>query len=407
MKDRFFLALGIILVATYVVVFSNTFFFESKFSMMERGLGILAISLFYKLLVNSPSPIKVPTFMAALVIVSGLSIFAFLQSYRIEDFIGYAAAFLSAVVFVSIFELKILINSISLGFALIMIWSFTLLFTDPASWNTYGQFQGPFVHYNLLGFAMLLSIPSFLFVRTPLRLLTLLLRISLIFGALSLILLSASRTSLIALIAVLIAYISWHTYQRNKAIGLSFLLFSFVSFVLILLNANQVLLILGKDDTLSSRTLIWNSLSDHLTDSPLIGFGWSRLFTPESPIATIASSETGFFVSHSHNDLLHWYVTTGIFGALLIVANVLFISILALRSLRPTNFWPLWVLLVVLALIVTGTTEISTFQLQGWYVLSLISAVAVNEFYRSDQNKKNRFILTIPSSRSIKLENSN
>lgn len=384
-------AIGIFLAGATVVVLSNSTYFESRFSMMERGLACLVVALVYKQFAGSNKPVYVPAVLLSLTFIAGISILNFLQIYRIEDFIGYVATFLTATIYVSLFDTKFLINSIATGFAMLVLWSLLLLDSGGASWNQYGQYQGPFVHYNILGFTMLLAIPCFLFLRTTNFLVTLVLRFSLLTTAGFLIYLSESRTSQISALAVLIAYIIWFSFTKSKILGWVLISASSIFSLALVANSSMILSLLGKDDSLSGRTKIWESLFEHLGDMPLTGFGWSRLFTPDSPISAIASSETGFFVSHSHNDLLHWYITTGLVGALLVVLNVLVILFLTLKPIAQKQHWAAWVLISTLALTVSGITEISSFQVQGWFVLALVSTMAVKEFLKLE-NRTNLFI---------------
>lgn len=377
--------LALLLSATTVVVLSNTTYFESKFSMMERGLACLAVALIFMWFTANHKPIFLPTFLVGLTIVSGMSIANYLQIYRVQDFIGYASAFLTAAIYISILDKKLLINSIAAGFSILVTWSLVLIGNGTESWNLYGQYQGPFVHYNILGFTMLLAIPSFLFIKTQNLAFTFALRLSLLSCAVYLIDISESRTSFVSAIIVIAAYLIWLSFTKSQILGWVLVGLSLVLSVALLLNSSSILKLLGKDNSLTGRTKIWESLLEHFGDRPLTGFGWSRLFTPDSPISSIASSETGFFVSHSHNDLLHWYITTGTLGALFVISNIFVTVFLALKSPSRKSYWGAWVLISILALTISGTTEISSFQVQGWYVLSLISVIAVKEAYNQEK----------------------
>lgn len=384
-------ALGIFLAGATVVVLSNTTYFESRFSMMERGLACLSIALIYKFIARANKPIYIPTILLVLTLVSGISIINYLQIYRIEDLVGYAAAFLTATIYVSLFDATLLINSISAGFAALVCWSLLLLNSGEASWNQYGQYQGPFVHYNILGFTMLLALPCFLFIKTSNVLTTLFLRMSLLPAAGYLIFLSESRTSQISAIAVLVSYVIWFAFMKNKIYGWILIAACSIITIALLVNSSVILSLLGKDDSLSGRTKIWEALISHFWDKPITGFGWSRLFTPDSPVSAIASSETGFFVSHSHNDLLHWYITTGLIGAVLVILNLVVIIYLVRSPISKKQPWAAWALISTLALIFSGVTEISSFQVQGWFVLSLVSTMTVKEYLIS-KTRTNRFV---------------
>lgn len=397
-SQNWLLALGILLIGLTVVALSSTTYFEVKFSIMERGLACLGIALLFKQIISPETSVRISALMLGLVAASGISILGYLQLYRVQDLIGYGAAFLTVATYVSIFKFPTIIRGMAAGYTLLMCWTYIMMFGEETAWNTYGQLQGPFVHYNVLGFAMVIALPIFLFMDFNNKVLTFTIRTILVVSALNLVILSESRTSLISAIVVLFVYAIWGMFKLKTVAGWISLSFGSLAFIYLLTNTSSLISALGKDETLTGRTEIWKNLIGHIGDRPITGFGWSRLFTPDTPISTIASENIGFFVSHSHNDLLHWYVTTGLLGTLLLILNFVLIITISLKLMHSSSSpAPFWILLALISLIISGISEISAFQIQGWVMLSLVSSMAVKIGAESSLKIQRGFSFTIPN----------
>ena len=138
--------------------------------------------------------------------------------------------------------------------------------------------------------------------------------------AVVLLLLSQSKTSLVAMMlgAMAIGFI-W-VVQRGPALGVA-ALWAAVSGVLVLgafiLFASDVFFqLLGKDATFTGRTKIWGAVMRQIQERPWTGFGYAAVWGDTSgrgPFAWIVK-EAGFTPEHAHNSWLEQWLGLGFVG---------------------------------------------------------------------------------------------
>ncbi|BCJ58252.1 O-antigen ligase family protein [Micromonospora endophytica] len=156
-----------------------------------------------------------------------------------------------------------------------------------------GLLAGPYLHSNVLGLALALSLPFACYLRRPAARWACL---ALILGAL---VWTGSRTSQLAAGVVLLAYLlmrllrgrSWPASALVAAGGLLVI---------------AVPLITTDPDSFSKRGQIWSALLDRWSDSPL--FGWGPKIFQNSTLA----AELGGQFNHGHNIMVHLLVVGGL-----------------------------------------------------------------------------------------------
>lgn len=386
--------LGILLIAYIFVSSSNTVYFETHFSLLDRGLIAFTLSLIWRLFFVTEKIIVIPIPLLVLIFAMGISITQFLQWYIAQDFIGMVAIAISSMLLVSAMSMNDISKGLSIGVAIISLWIFGyLVLLSEISFSASGQLIGPFSHWNSLALSLLLGLPAIISIKLSNKLIAFLLKLiflSLIFWE---IVLSDSKTSLICFcIVVTIWFILWvSTKSRTLAIavGLSAMTLVFVAFV----NSGIVLAFLGKNTNLTGRTEIWGSLMSRSSDKFLFGHGWARLFPQDSPVFSQLFTDTGFVAFHSHNDLLQWYVTCGILGLLSIglVMSLLFIA--GIKSFIQNK--DLLFILSAIAFAISGITEIASFTSQGWFIMTVIfccSSIFLEQQSRGRTTKLNFMI---------------
>lgn len=381
---------GIALIAFSFVVLSNTHYFESTYSLMERGFFLLSLALLWRLLFFKSGVIPVSLPLVLLVLVMGLSVTQFLQSYIAQDFIGAAAVAMMTVVYASALTLNNVVRSIAIGGAILGLWSLWELFFSPlTSWAEIDKFIGPYTHWNSLGLSLLLGVAAIVSAKfSETTWLDFLLRL----GALTIvgipIYLSQSRNSWVTFVLVVIAgFILW-VYRMNKKAFVGVLVVALGILAVTLFNSQWVLNLLQKDSSISGRTGIWQAASHHIWDKPWLGYGWSRLFPPDSIIGGYITTESQIPANHSHNDLLNWYLTTGVFGLLLVVVLYFTVVRSGILALEQHVLGASWLLIGAIQLITSGLIEITSFQLQGWFIFCLLSSTAAAWFVK-ERNKRN------------------
>lgn len=380
---------GIALTAISFVVFSNALYLEAQYSLMERGFFILSLTLLWRLLFFKSGVITVSIPLILLVLVMGLSVTQFLQSYIAQDFIGAAAVSTSTVILASSMKLNDVAHGIAFGGITLAVLSLGTLWLSPeTSWAPEGKFIGIYSHWNSLGLSLLLGVAAIIGAQfTSKSWLNLLIKLSGLIVVGLPIYLSNSKNSWVTFMCLVIAGIILWIYKFNKLIFAASLALTASFVVFAYFNSAWLLSLLEKDSSISGRTGIWQAAMNHIGDRPWLGYGWARIFPPDSIIGGYITTESQIPAFHSHNDFLNWYLTTGVFGLLLVL--VLYVTILrsGFLSVRKQITGSAWLLVGALELLISGLVEVSSFQLQGWFVFSLLVSTAA-VWISQDKNRK-------------------
>lgn len=380
---------GIALTVISFVVFSNALYFEAQYSLMERGFFILSLTLLWRLLFFKSGVITVSIPLILLVLVMGLSVTQFLQSYIAQDFIGAAAVSTSAVILASSLKLNDVARGIAFGGITLAVLSLGTLWLSPeTSWAPEGKFIGIYSHWNSLGLSLLLGVAAIIGAQfTSKSWLNLLIKLSGLIVVGLPIYLSNSKNSWVTFMCLVITGIILWIYKFNKLIFAASIALTAGFLVFAYFNSAWLLSLLEKDSSISGRTGIWQAAMNHIGDRPWLGFGWARIFPPDSIIGGYITTESQIPAFHSHNDFLNWYLTTGVFGLLLVL--VLYVTILrsGFLSLRKHITGSAWLLVGALELLISGLVEVSSFQLQGWFVFSLLVSTAA-VWISQDKNRR-------------------
>ena len=241
------------------------------------------------------------------------------------------------------YMIKDVVKILSVSFTIIIIFSLMSLFiiTDYAMHNNYwdhyyGSWRGVFVNKNHLGRIMSLSILCWFFLlgckKNKL--------IYMLGFILSFILLikSNSITGFLGFISIIIVSFVYRLIKIRFNIKINNLKFNFtsflpiVSFIIILLNAcyfffEDIIILLGRDSTLSNRTLIWFSCLQMILKAPFLGYGygafWMGYQGPSGDMLKYYNSILEWVVPHAHNGLIDIALQLGIVGVLLFLLVLL------------------------------------------------------------------------------------
>ncbi len=110
---------------------------------------------------------------------------------------------------------------------------------------------------------------------------------------------------------------------------------------------------LGKDPTMSGRTVLWHSSIIEIQQRPWLGHGFAGFWTEDNPAAMgIGESlSPGFYAHSAHNGFLNIALDVGWVGLGLFLIGFLSTWILALKyaygAKSPEAFWPFAVILLV------------------------------------------------------------
>jgi O-antigen ligase len=117
--------------------------------------------------------------------------------------------------------------------------------------------------------------------------------------------------------------------------------------------------LLGKDPTLTGRTILWQYVWAYIYQQPVLGWGLSGFWTPANPAYEQISTAVGWTVPEAHNGLLEMLLEVGVIGTVFLFFLWGRNAVLGLRCLRTQAARNLGIsaLLCCGALIVFGVSE--------------------------------------------------
>jgi exopolysaccharide production protein ExoQ len=264
-----------------------------------------------------------------------------------------------------------------------IVYSLFLGAVDP-----FGSWKGGFPHKNNLGAAMVILFYTCLILfssgwRRWLSGPTMI-------AALGLVVLSRSGTSVVLLVAALAILV----LQRSKALprlirfGLGFVCFA--GLCLFLLSApadpeaifNAGLEALGKDSSLTGRTVLWDYGWRAFMENPWLGLGFKAYFGSSETSATLVQDIVEQDLPYLHNNFLEVAVGLGIVGEILFIAGLVFAGWrLATRSFTSDEPFSAWPLVFFGTTLLTCITENPLFYNHSLVQLLMMSALVFT--YRS------------------------
>jgi O-antigen ligase len=155
--------------------------------------------------------------------------------------------------------------------------------------------------------------------------------------ALLLVLLSTSKTSLVALMLGLGGLMFVGMARRNPAAGVATIWLAILGVALgaavFLFASDLVFDVLGKDATLTGRTKIWDAAMIQIHQKPWTGYGYGVVWDmkgPWTPLAWIIK-DAGFTPLHAHNAWIEQWLGMGVFG--LAAFGLMYLQTLLLAAL--------------------------------------------------------------------------
>jgi len=202
--------------------------------------------------------------------------------------------------------------------------------------------------------------------------------------AVLLVLLSTSKTSLLAMIMGLgILFVGW--FMRRGPISSLTMFWGVVTvgglFVFIVVtDTGLVLEALGRDATLTGRTDIWAALFDVIEDRPWLGYGYGSFWGETSDPAAYVKELTQWDVPTAHNGWFETWLGIGLVGVCLFGVNYIITIIRAL--LTAFHDWNGFFALGFLAQFFVFSVSESTILQQNtvvWVTYVAISAALVQQ----------------------------
>jgi exopolysaccharide production protein ExoQ len=243
-----------------------------------------------------------------------------------------------------------------------------------------GEWTGLFRHKNLLGMAMAILIitgaclflqgwrPGFTAAATAL-------------GA-GMLMMSRSGTALASLALALMLLLPVFLYRRGHTVlvfSVGLLLSALAAGLMYIEVAGidiveYVLDSLGKDATLTGRTLIWDFGVAAFEERPWLGFGYHAWWSTDETAAETLRMITGFPFFIFHNSFLEVAVAFGVLGPIAVGAVILFVLTASVRAfLADPQYIRAWPLLYLLLILIQATAENPLFNNHGLVEVLLVA----------------------------------
>jgi O-antigen ligase len=212
-----------------------------------------------------------------------------------------------------------------------------------------GAWRGIFLHKNELGTLMTLSCIVTLCSFSIKRDIYIdVLKILLVLTSAFLVFMSGSRGSWVMLLSLSIAIPLLKYFYSNKSsrivkYGLIIILILFVG--LIFLNLQTLIQVIGRDLTLSGRTLLWASVFKQALMEPFFGYGYDSFWLGWNGPSRAIWKIYDWYPPHSHNGILDLWLELGSVGVFLFfagyIAGVKRASQMLTESNTIHNLWPI------------------------------------------------------------------
>lgn len=370
----------VLLIAVIGVAYALLFppeYIGVKYDTLELSAGLLIAVLLIAAWRPTPMPRPVmPTvFIALIVWMLCSTAWSFDRWYTLRDASSYLLLAAAAFVIAQTARLSTILAGVVTGGLIVAIASALLVWVAPDhaidSWNLV---DGIYDNRNALGFVMVQTLPAAIALPLPHRW-SLVLRPLLIAVFVGGVWLSGSVTALLTAIAVLAAWLVLSLVMRHRIFGYITLIVAVGGGVVVWNYTTQILRLLGKSETLSGRTAIWEAVWQVIQTNPILGQGWTSSWPVDSP-QNLAASFPSRLIFHAHNELLNWLVTTGVVGGVLVLAVHVFGVAAGLKIYRLRQIaGAIWMPLAMVMILVRGIAEISETAAQGWFVLALVLCI--------------------------------
>jgi exopolysaccharide production protein ExoQ len=216
--------------------------------------------------------------------------------------------------------------------------------------------------------------------------------------AVSLVILSTSKTGILVLLFLApLTTIYLRIFRLSSVVLIPLLLSIFLSVGGLitwgLSNAESILVTLGKNPSLSGRTVLWSALIDKIQERPLLGYGYVGFWQDKAAGSTYVGKVFGttYIPPHSHNGFLELVLAFGLLGALLFSLSLISVVRRALIAVNFTkNKEGLFPLIYLSYFILYNLTESSLVEHNSIFWIIYV-VLASSQFVSSDELNLNAY----------------
>ena len=201
-----------------------------------------------------------------------------------------------------------------------------------------------------------------------------------------LIVMSQSRTGwILALIALLLTLAIWLLQRLPTKQALAMLLLGLTGAAIgaygIYSYSSTILTFMGKDSTLSQRTIIWTAVWQAILQHPILGYGfasfWSGLYGPSQNVTLVA----GWGLAQAQDGFLDVWLGTGILGIAVIAAMAGQAMRNAARCAysRSHQTYVRWCVVVIICILLFNIGESSLGLFRVTWFLFLLACIGLSQ----------------------------
>ena len=129
--------------------------------------------------------------------------------------------------------------------------------------------------------------------------------------------------------------------------------------ILFVMNADSIFDLLGKDRTLSGRTVIWPYVIDSIGEKPVLGWGYDAFWSPLNPVSYQIGNALRVLVPNSHNTILELLLGIGFVGTSFFIFLWVRNFVLAVKCMNgPGRQFGLSSVLLLVGILLVGINEV-------------------------------------------------
>jgi O-antigen ligase len=178
---------------------------------------------------------------------------------------------------------------------------------------------------------------------------------------------SKSSTSILTIVVLFWLDMLGRLYLRggsSRTLASCLVIVSVAIVIFSVMNADLIYDVIGKESTLTGRTLIWSLVIDKIGEKPILGWGFCAFWSPSNPLASqINEAIRGenwftFVVPNAHNGMLEFLLQIGFVGTAFFLFLLFRNFVLAVKCMNgPAGQFGLSSFLLLTAILVIGIAE--------------------------------------------------